>query len=617
MRDQCKRWRVSGNRRVGLRVLWAWAVGLVLTGGYAGGCSLLAEDIPASVPAVSAVPVSRPASYAWTTDHMQVGVRWQPFVGRPKNNAYDATRPVFTQDSSYVHFWVSWPGIEPTPAHRDYTKRPSPLLQTIEAAVDACVAARLKVEFVLLHCPGWASVSGQSGGWKPKPDHFGEFVTRIARHFKGRVHSYQLYHEANLKSLMQDGDIDYLMSEIFMKGAQAVRRVYDADPAEPVVISTSGCSPCHMCPTLTGLDGVGGLGINDFYDQLIGNRTLMNRVDALNINVSDHLDGYGGIDDRYVTSTWGSYDLVRRKLDARGYRGKKILAAESWISWDDGRYGIDVNGDGVGNEQDAYRRTLTILGQCFQRGLNTMNLPWSDNSSEWAMGLTKRRDYNGRVKALQPEMVIPASDGGPDVVTQKIRVHGGDDNFTIHDPPGNVFTIEDYIDPSDPNHLHYYVWRWYAQIAGGPDEVIRHAMADQLGNDIAVWGPGYRGKEKYRISSYNRTRDRFLVLVYASGANGRCPATVSIPATIQRGFYYNNEFSRLDFRGEGFAKCEPYYARVVTKDISMQNGADVDVVRTQTGKLRPRCRKLTVTVPRMNKFTTIEFIRAASGAGGG
>ena len=68
---------------------------------------------------------------------MQVGVRWQPFVGRPGNNAYDAQRPVIAQDSSYVQFWMAWSALEPTEANKDYVNQPSGYLQTMEQAVDA------------------------------------------------------------------------------------------------------------------------------------------------------------------------------------------------------------------------------------------------------------------------------------------------------------------------------------------------------------------------------------------------------------------------------------------------------------------------------------------------
>ena len=183
-----------------------------------------------------------------------------------------------------------------------------------------------------------------------------------------------------------------------------------------------------------------------------------------------------------IPSVWAQYNLVRRKLDAAKLRSKSVLSSESWIVWDDAGNAHDIDGDGKKNEKDAYLKAVTIIGQCLERGLNTINLPWSDNSSSWAMGLTKRRDYNGRVRQLRPEIAVPAQDGGPDIVTRKLGLRGQDDSFTIADGGGNVFTGDDYINPSDPNHLHYYIWRWYAQIAGGSDEVIRHAVAGEDGS---------------------------------------------------------------------------------------------------------------------------------------
>jgi hypothetical protein len=552
------------------------------------------------------------SAYEWTPDHMQVGVRWQPFPNRPENNAYDATRPVITEDSSYVQFWVSWAAAEPTRDHTDYADNPSPYLREIEAAVDACVAEGLKVEFVFWHTPAWASVSGEAGGRKPKKNQYKAYVQRIARHFKGRVHSYQLYHEANGVYHFYDGDLKTLISEIFIKGAKGIRTVYQARPAEPVILSTSGCSPCEECPPLNGLTWGGGRGVSEFYDRLIESRKMMQLVDGLNLNVSDQNDGYGIMDGSYVPSVWGNYDLARGKLDAAGYRNKAVFAAESWISWDAGISATDVNGDGMTNEVDALRKTVTIMGQCLQRGLNTMNLPWSDNMSDWGMGLTKRRDYNGRIKTLQPDIVLPASDGGADIVSRKVQLIGTDSTFTIADGMGDIFTVENYINPPDPNHLHYYIWKWYAQIAGGSDEVIRHALAGEIGNDITVKGPAFTGAERYRISSYNRSQNHFTVLVYAGGANGTTWATVSIPSTIQDGYHYNNDFSRKDFRGEGFADGESYRARITTRDISMKDGQDIHPVTFETPAVTVSNQTLTITIPEMNRFTTVEFIKAGS-----
>jgi len=557
---------------------------------------------------LAAFTASESFGYEWTTDHMQVGVRWQPFASRPANNAYDAARPVLAEDSSYAQFWVSWAAMEPQEINTDYENHKSISFQTIEAAVDACVAEGLKVELVFWHCPAWASVSGKAGPWKPGADTYSAFVTRMATHFKGRVHAYQLYHEANIEDMMWDGDVDVLLSEFFTKGAKAIRAVYDEAPAEPVLISTSGISPNEAGIVLGGLQGEGAVAANDLYNRMIADTEMMKGVDALNINVSDHFDGYGCMDGAIIASVWGNYDLVRAKLDAAGYRSKGVLASESWIVWDDALNASDVTGDGLKNEQDAYSKTVTIMGRCLERGLNTFNLPWSDNSSGWAMGLTKRCDYNGRIKQLDPSIVISASDSGADVVTRKVTLHGGDEDFTISDGELKVFTVEDYINPPDPNHLHYYIWKWFAQIAGGSDEVIRHAMPGEIGNDIKVWGIGYTGAERYKLSSYNRTKEKFTVLLYAGQANKKW-AKVSIPSTIQTGRYYNNEFSKVDFRGEGFADGETYRARVVTKDISMQDGSDVGRSVVQTPVQTVINGTLTATLGGMKKFTTIEFIK--------
>lgn len=548
------------------------------------------------------------SDYMWTTNHMHLGVRWQPFIGRPQANAYDATRPVISNDSSYVQFWVSWGAMEPTEAHKDYKKNPSPGLQAIERAVEACNAKGLKVEFVFFHCPAWASESGKAGGFKPKANLFRGYVQRIATHFKSRVHAYQLSHEANLQGLMQGADIDFVIDDILYKGAQTIRTVYAADPATPVLVSTTGMSPCEGCTPRKGLNGKGAEAVNHFYDLMIGHKELMKTVDALNMNVSDHSSGYGNMDGKIIPSVWAQYDLVRKKLDESDNRSKSVLSAESWIVWDDANNAHDINGDGKKDELDAYLKTITIIGKCLERGLNTINLPWSDNSSSWAMGLTKRRDYNGRVGKLKPDFVVAAEDGGPDVVTRKLTLRGGDDNFKIEDGGGNVFTIENYINPPDSNHLHYYIWRWYAQIAGGSHEVIRHAIVGEKGNDIVVAGEGFAGEERYRIASFDRTRNRFTVLIYASGADGKASATISIPAKIKTGNHYNNDFTPTDFRGEGFSNGDVYYARVITKNISIEDGSDVNPIFFETSDAKVDAETLTVTVPKMRRFTAIEFV---------
>ena len=549
--------------------------------------------------------------YQWTVDHMQVGVRWQPFVGRPENNAYDAQRQIIARDSSYVQFWMAWSALEPTEANTDYLKQPSGYLQAIEQAVNACKDYEIKVEFVFFHCPAWASESGVSGGQRPKIGAFPAFVNRIAKHFKGRVDSYQLSHEVNNQGMMKGADVDFLIKEIFINGARAVRQVYEQDPKLPVLISTSGMSPCENCGQMKGLAAKGGRGVNELYDRYIASHDLMRGVDALNLNVSDQNDGYGGMDGSFVSSVWGNYELVRNKLDIAGYHHKSVLSAESWVSWDDGASAVDVNGDGLKNEQDAFARTLTIMGRCMERGLNTMQFPWSDNSSGWAMGLTKRRDYNGRMSIISPDKVIPSNDGGADIITQKIGLAGNDDNFQIQKLEGHVFTIDNYINPPDPNHLHYYVWRWFSQIAAGSSEVIRHAVAGEVGNDIVVTGSGFTGDERYRISSFNRTDNSFRVLIYASGANGKTAMKVTVPSAIQTGRHSNTGKCAVDFRGEGLARDQSYHVKIVTKNISDQDGSD-SYRRVLNSKITTvKEGVLTATISNVRNFTRIDFIPAS------
>ena len=101
--------------------------------------------------------------YVWTTDHLHVGVRWQPF-GLKKCEEYDANRPLLNEHSSYAQFWVSWRAAEPTEKNVDYKNHLSGYLRAIDHAVNLCVKRGVHVELVTWHCPPRASELGQGGG---------------------------------------------------------------------------------------------------------------------------------------------------------------------------------------------------------------------------------------------------------------------------------------------------------------------------------------------------------------------------------------------------------------------------------------------------------------------
>ena len=123
---------------------------------------------------------------------------------------------------------------------------------------------------------------------------------------------------------MKGGDSEFIINEIFRDGARAIRKVYQEEPELPVVISTSGTSPCEACGAMEGLKGgKGAVAVDDYYNQMIASAEMMEEIDALNMNVSDHFNGYGMMDGKIIPHVWGQYDLVRNKLDARGFTSKK------------------------------------------------------------------------------------------------------------------------------------------------------------------------------------------------------------------------------------------------------------------------------------------------------
>ena len=138
--------------------------------------------------------------------------------------------------------------------------------------------------------------------------------------------------------------------------------------------------------------------------------------------------------------------------------------------------------------------------------------------------------------------------------------------------------------------------------------MIRHAVAGERGNDITTFGNGVGGNEQYKMASYNRTKKSFNVLLYLSGGAGTGFVEVSIPSTIQDGKYYNNEFSKTDFRGEGFKDGSKYQVRVVTKDINRSTGADENVSVQGSKESVVANGKLTFRVGAARKFTTLEFL---------
>ena len=54
--------------------------------------------------------------------------------------------------------------------------------------------------------------------------------------------------------------LDFCIMKFLLKEPRQCEEVYNQEPAMPVLISTSGTSPCEGCPVIGELDGRGGHG---------------------------------------------------------------------------------------------------------------------------------------------------------------------------------------------------------------------------------------------------------------------------------------------------------------------------------------------------------------------
>lgn len=97
---------------------------------------------------------------------------------------------------------------------------------------------------------------------------------------------------------------------------------------------------------------------------------------------------------------------------------------------------------------------------------------------------------------------------------------------------------------------------------------------------------------------------------HSSGAIGKLWTKVSIPSAIQNGDSDPNKGPRCDFRGEAIVDGDLSYARIVGKDVSMQDGSDVNRVERRIQPTAVVDGTLAVAIGNMNQFTMIEFMLA-------
>ena len=525
-------------------------------------------------------------SYEATPNHVHVGFRWQPYRNQPKNSETDINREL-GKVASYASFWYMSLHTLPEKKNLDYANHPSDTALAIKHAVKLCKARGIKTELVIWQVPLWANGGKVYDDFNKIPSDdqaIYDMVKATVEWFGEDVDYYGIFHEANHPKYW-DGNWDELMDLFILPAARAIRD-YEKETGDKKVVSTAGLSPSRNC--------------KEWYDVQLKSKELMGMIDNFALNLSDFNNGWGGGLLTWVGSVWDQMEYMDKRLHEEGYSDKGIVAAESWICWDGRKTTHGPEGSG-----DTVKSTLRIFGECLQRGLSLANLPWADNNSAWTMGLTKRLDYNGRLAKLG-EKLNPNFTGGPAIATRKLNLIGSDEKFTIHnDVPAisrNKFGAP-YAVPDDPNHTHYYIWRWYAQLSAGQNECIHHAIAGEEGNDITL--TGVKEKDFMRMSSFDRTDKRIIVLV--AGRNPRKEAqelTITIPSTIQKGVRYNRDGQFVD---EGFKEGEKVHVLWTTEDVEAKTGYRKNKISGESSLVIVTNGQLTFSIPQTRQLTSVVF----------
>jgi hypothetical protein len=524
--------------------------------------------------------------YDVTRNHMHVGFRWQPYPNRPKNSEHDISLEL-GRVASYASFWFMSLHTLPTRKNLDYENHASAEALAIRHALRLCKARGIKTELVIWQVPLWMNGGRTYDDFNKMPEdpqQIYDMVKATVAWFGEDVDYYGLFHEANHPKYWEGSDEELI--EYFVLPAARAIQDYARKTGDRKVISTAGLSPSRNC--------------KKWYDVQLKNKELMGLIDNFALNLSDFSNGWGGGRITFVKSCWSQIDYMRESLDKAGYPDKGVVAAESWICWDGERtpHGSEATGGPV-------ESSLRILGECLQRGLGLANLPWADNNSTWSMGLTKRLDYNGALAALGEE-VYPNARGGAPIAARKLNLGGSDDKSYIANDAkwfDNAKFGEPYAVPNDPNHTHYYIWRWYAQLSAGCHECVHHAIAGEPGNDIAI--TGVNSDDLLRVCSYDRTAKRFVVLIARRAADGPPQdLLVQIPARIQKGARYHRDGQ---FVGEGIKNGNPYRVRWTSEEVEATTGYHRDKQSGESSGQVVRDNILTAAIPGSRRLTTIVF----------
>lgn len=200
---------------------------------------------------------------------------------------------------------MSWLVAEPERGDLDWSR--------LDRVVDAARLRGLKVLGVLGGTPAWASTSGSAAAPPDDPADFGAFAGAAARHFSGRVRTWEVWNEPNYDSFFTGSPEDY---------AGLLAQAHDAVTAEQprATIVLGG-----LARYVVGRSERPSVFLEGVYDAGGGPH-----FDVLGV----HPYVQASMGDADVVTVWAEVSDARRVMRARGDRKRKVWVTEvGWSTW--------------------------------------------------------------------------------------------------------------------------------------------------------------------------------------------------------------------------------------------------------------------------------------------
>jgi hypothetical protein len=385
---------------------------------------------------------------------------------------------------SYVDFWRWWYELE-------RYKGDEAGLADLDEKLQVCLERGIKVKIDL----AWSTWYTSRKDWQTDanmavgPEDVDDWIhlcDLLGRHFRGRMALWMLQGEANtLKEYWQDAPIEHVQ-EIYRTGYAAFKR---ADPG--VLISISGATPSVSREDLDAWCRANLAACRGMYDEVPMNFFA-------DINGADPYHGLANY-----------YQAIRTILDENGQDAVEIGSGESSIQWAEDSWKLTVPPPLSFEGLDPQDAPLSELKQAWRMNesmrdfyrLGGRKLMWWGTAFvpgvgwPWRWGFRKYEDWWGiwpeSSKVPGTRIVYRYENDNPDQLKKAGLLHPLIDFKAVNLKPA-------WVNPVDPYHPIWEIYKFWAQVAPPGSEAIRLPVT-------CTWGAC--------TGAYLQTQDGAVVLI--------------------------------------------------------------------------------------------------------